>query len=128
MGVGQLIERELMCLWRAKLWEGLIPFAVLFEGTEPKKKSAKPDYDWRVVVAMPKENVMPAVSKAQRQAMAIAEHGKATPGSPSAGMAASMSKAQLHDFAATKEKGLPEHKKQRRMKKVQVDDRIKKIP
>ena len=71
---------------------------------------------------------MPAVSKAQRQAMAIAEHGKATPGSPSAEMAASMSKAQLHDFAATKEKGLPEHKKQRRMKKVQVDDSIKKIP
>ena len=69
---------------------------------------------------------MPAVSKAQRQAMAIAEHGKATPGSPSAEMAASMSKAQLHDFAATKEKGLPEHKKQTRMRKVHVDDSIKK--
>ena len=40
-----------MCLWRIKLWEGLIPFAALFETPEPKKKSAKPAYDWRIVVA-----------------------------------------------------------------------------
>ena len=48
MGVGQPTERELMCLWHIKLWEGLILFAALFEGPEPKKKSAKPAYDWRV--------------------------------------------------------------------------------
>jgi len=55
---------------------------------------------------------MPAVSKAQRTAMAIAEQVKkgkmkAEPGSPSAEMAKSMTKNQLHDFAATKETGLP---------------------
>lgn len=57
----------------------------------------------------------PAVSKKQRQAMAIAEqvkkgNMKAKPGTPSAEMSKSMSKSQLHDFAATKEKGLPVHK------------------
>ena len=51
MGVGQPTERELMCLYRVKLWDCLIPFAVLFETPEPKKKRAKPEYDWRVVVA-----------------------------------------------------------------------------
>ena len=51
MGVGQPTERELMCLARAQLWESLIPFALLFEEPEPKKKSAKPEYDWRVVIA-----------------------------------------------------------------------------
>ena len=56
----------------------------------------------------------PAVSKKQRQAMAIAEqvkkgNMKAKPGTPSAEMAKSMSKSQLHDFAGTKEKGLPVH-------------------
>lgn len=50
-GVGQPTERELMCLARARLWESLIPFALLFEEPEPKKKPAKPGYDWRVVVA-----------------------------------------------------------------------------
>jgi hypothetical protein len=83
-GVGQPTERELMCLWRARLWEGLAPFTELFEepdddrsndnqqglvaqmveqrpcksqvaGSIPRrglhKKSTKPDYDWRVVVA-----------------------------------------------------------------------------
>lgn len=57
----------------------------------------------------------PAVSKKQRQAMAIAEqvkkgNMKAKPGTPSAEMSKSMSKSQLHDFAATKEKSLPVHK------------------
>lgn len=52
----------------------------------------------------------PAVSKKQRQAMAIAEHGGGKPGEPSAEMAKSMSKKQLHEFASTPEKGLPEHK------------------
>jgi hypothetical protein len=50
-GVGVPTERELMCLARARLWESLIPFALLFEEPEPKKKTAKPEYDWRVVVA-----------------------------------------------------------------------------
>lgn len=61
MAVGQPSERELMCLCRAKLWEGLIPFATLFDESvdqsvdqsvvRAKKKLAKPEYDWRVVVA-----------------------------------------------------------------------------
>lgn len=51
MGVGKPTEWELMCLWRIRLWEGLIPFAELFDEPEPKKKSAKSEYDWRVVVA-----------------------------------------------------------------------------
>ena len=50
-GVGQPTESELMHLERARLWESLIPFALLFEEPEPKKKPAKPEYDWRVVIA-----------------------------------------------------------------------------
>ena len=56
---------------------------------------------------------MPSVSRSQRRAMAMAEH--ATPeelekaGPAVKEMAGSMSKQQLHEFAATKEKGLPEH-------------------
>jgi len=46
-----------MCLWRAKLWESLIPFAELFEEPDPKKKKSKPDYDWRVVVANASQNL-----------------------------------------------------------------------
>ena len=66
---------------------------------------------------------MPAESKKQRQAMAIAEqvkkgNMKAKPGTPSAKMAKSMSKSQLHDFAATKEKGLPVHKIDSKMRTV----------
>jgi hypothetical protein len=49
---------------------------------------------------------MPAVSKKQRKAMAIAEHHPESLYSENKGMA-KMSKGQLHDFAATKEKGLP---------------------
>lgn len=49
---------------------------------------------------------MPAVSKKQRKFMAIAEHHPdASPATKKA--AASMSHKQLHDFASTKEKGLP---------------------
>lgn len=49
---------------------------------------------------------MPAVSKKQRKLMAIAEHHPDA--SPEAKkLSKSMSKSQLHDFAATKEKGLP---------------------
>ncbi len=51
---------------------------------------------------------MPAKSEAQRRLMAIAEH---EPGKVYAKNKAvtKMSKSQLHDFAATKEAGLPKH-------------------
>ena len=52
---------------------------------------------------------MPARSKAQRQAMAIAEHHPSELYSRNKGLA-KMSHSQLHDFAATKEKHLPEYK------------------
>lgn len=53
---------------------------------------------------------MPAVSKKQQQLMAIAEH---TPEKVSKKNSAilSMSHDQLHDFAATKTKGLPKRVK-----------------
>ena len=49
---------------------------------------------------------MPAVSKAQQEAMAIAEHnpGKLNKGNKSM---LNMTGKQLHDFAATPTKGLP---------------------
>ena len=50
---------------------------------------------------------MPASSKAQRRAMAIAEHHPEQSYHPEM---AKMSHKQLHDFAATKEKGLPHRK------------------
>ena len=68
--IGRPSVSELMCLARARLWEGLIPFTELFEEPDddrsndnqqglvaqmveqrPKKKSVKYEYDWRVVVA-----------------------------------------------------------------------------
>ena len=53
---------------------------------------------------------MPAESKAQRRFMAMVEHDpNASPAVAEA--AGSMTKGQAHDFAATKEKGLPEHVK-----------------
>lgn len=58
---------------------------------------------------------MPAVSKKQRIAMAIAEHHPDELFARNKGLA-QMSQGQLHDFAATKEKGLPmqtKHKKVR---------------
>jgi hypothetical protein len=51
---------------------------------------------------------MPAVSKAQRRAMSIAEHHPEESYYPSM---TKMTHKQLHDFASTKEKGLPGHKK-----------------
>ena len=52
---------------------------------------------------------MPAESKAQRRFMAMVEHNPDA--SPAVAQAAKgMSKEQAHDFAATKEKGLPMHK------------------
>ncbi len=58
---------------------------------------------------------MPAQSKAQRTAMAIAEHepGKLYKRNKSM---LSMTRDQLHDFASTKTKGLPAHKGQGKKK------------
>lgn len=52
---------------------------------------------------------MPAVSKAQRTAMAIAEHHPEQLYERNKGLA-NMTHAQLHDFAATSEKHLPARK------------------
>lgn len=46
---------------------------------------------------------MPAVSRAQRRYMGMIEHD------PAKLKASGMTKQQAHDFAATKEKGLPLH-------------------
>ncbi|MDE1940682.1 MAG: DUF3008 family protein [Patescibacteria group bacterium] len=58
---------------------------------------------------------MPARSQAQRRLMAMAEH---TPLYQLHGQARKMKKSmshqQLHDFASTKEKGLPYHVKKRK--------------
>lgn len=53
---------------------------------------------------------MPAKSKAQVRLMRIAEHHPEKLFKKNKGVA-KMSKSQLHDFAATKEKGLPKKKK-----------------
>ena len=53
---------------------------------------------------------MPAESKVQRQAMAIAEHHPSELYARNKGML-KMSEEQLHDFASTKQKGLPKRKK-----------------
>ena len=50
---------------------------------------------------------MPSVSKKQREAMAIAEHHPDELYGKNKGIL-DMSHGQLHDFASTKEKGLPE--------------------
>lgn len=49
---------------------------------------------------------MPSTSKAQRRLMALAEHNPSEVYARNKGVL-SMSGQQLHDFAATKEKGLP---------------------
>jgi len=56
---------------------------------------------------------MPAVSKKQRRAIAIAEHEPSELYSRNKGLK-KMTKKQLHDFAATKEKGLPLKKKKKK--------------
>jgi Protein of unknwon function (DUF3008) len=53
---------------------------------------------------------MPAESRAQRIAMAIAEHHPEDLNEKNKGLA-DMTHKQLHDFASTPEKGLPEHVK-----------------
>lgn len=57
---------------------------------------------------------MPAKSQAQQRLMAAAEHGATFPMAEK--LRASMTMGQLHDFAATKRKGLPKHVKKRRMR------------
>ena len=61
---------------------------------------------------------MPAESKAQRRVAGMADaiqkgEMKAIPGTPSAEMAESMKPSDVKDFAKTKEKGLPRHKKKK---------------
>lgn len=68
---------------------------------------------------------MPAVSKAQRQAMAIAKHHPEKLQDRNRGML-SMSDEQLDEFASMPEKGLPQRKKARKPKaKPHWSDRIK---
>ena len=55
---------------------------------------------------------MPALSIKQRQAMAIAEHDPSRLKKRNRGLL-KMSHQQLHDFAATPEKGLPERKRKK---------------
>ena len=62
---------------------------------------------------------MPAKSKAQREAMAIAEHEPAKLYKRNKGLS-SMTKKQLHEFAETKEKGLP-----KKIKKVTKNKKAK---
>jgi hypothetical protein len=64
---------------------------------------------------------MPAVSKKQRRAMAIAEHHPESLNSDNAGMK-KMSKGQLHDFAATKEKKLPDKVKKPKKPKTKKSE------
>lgn len=58
---------------------------------------------------------MPAVSRAQQQAMAIAEHAPEKLNAENRGLL-KMSHKQLHDFAATSRKGLPNHTATRKRK------------
>jgi len=61
---------------------------------------------------------MPAVSKKQRKAMAIAEHAPEKLFKRNKGLK-KMTKNQLSDFASTKEKGLPAKKgKSKKVKKM----------
>jgi len=57
---------------------------------------------------------MPAKSKAQQEAMAIAEHSPSKLYGRNKGLL-KMSHQQLHDFAATKRKGLPTRVKARKI-------------
>jgi len=52
---------------------------------------------------------MPSVSRAQRHAIAAAEHGANFPMARK--IRSSMTHKQMHDFASTSEKNLPAHKK-----------------
>jgi len=58
---------------------------------------------------------MPAKSKAQRKAMAIAKHHPEKLYKRNRGLK-KMFKKELHDYASTKEKGLPKKARKRRSK------------
>lgn len=58
---------------------------------------------------------MPAISKAQRIVMAIAEHDPSKLRKKNRGVL-KMSKKQLHEFAETPSRGLPEHKSRNRLR------------
>ena len=58
---------------------------------------------------------MPAKSKKQRRAMAIAEHHPKELYAKNKGLK-KMSKSQLHDYATTPEKGLPTKAKKRKIR------------
>jgi hypothetical protein len=67
---------------------------------------------------------MPAVSKKQRRAASIAEHHPEKLYERNKGLL-EMSKKQLHDFASTEEKGLPEKIKSRTKGKRVLRHKIK---
>lgn len=82
---------------------------------------------------MPGKERPKAGSKAQQAAAGIAhaiQQGKmkGKPGMPATEMAESMGAADVKSMASTTHGGLPEHKKQRRMRKVHVDAPVKKMP
>ena len=56
---------------------------------------------------------MPAVSKKQRRLMALAEHNPKKVKGKNRGVL-KMTKKQLHEFASTKEKGLPKKIKRKK--------------
>ncbi len=60
---------------------------------------------------------MPAKSKAQQEAMAIAEHNPSALNPANRGLL-SMSHQQLHDFASTARKNLPRHVPRAKRKKA----------
>ena len=62
---------------------------------------------------------MPAKSKKMRRAAAIAEHHPEMLYKRNMGMLG-MTSQQLHDYAATKEKGLPVKKKTRKKRKASL--------
>jgi hypothetical protein len=77
---------------------------------------------------------MPAKSTAQRKLMAIAEHNPSELFDKNKKILGSMSKEKMHDFASTKEKGLPEHVESKKAevgevkaKSVAKADKLKKI-
>lgn len=61
---------------------------------------------------------MPATSKAQRQLFAIAEHQPDKLKNKK--VLGSMSKEDMHDFASTPEKGLPEHVAKEKSEKLKA--------
>lgn len=67
---------------------------------------------------------MPAVSKAQRRAIAIAEHSPEKLYKRNRGMLG-MSQGEMHKFASTKERGLPKRRKRKRTP-GQIDRAMKK--